>query len=42
MSVLIFCRTLSEAFLIIRRIQRDTAINMETSSTEMPVILAGF
>jgi len=38
--VLIFCTTFfSDTFLIIRRIQRDTNINVRTSSCKIPVIL---
>ena len=34
--------TLSETFLILRRIQGDIVINVKTSSCEVPVILDGF
>jgi hypothetical protein len=40
--VLIFSTTLSTAFPILRRIQRDTAINLKASSCKLSVILDGF
>ena len=33
---------LFETFLILRKIQRDIVINVETSSCKVPVILVGF
>ena len=42
MCVLIFCTNLSETFLILKRIQRDIAINVRTSPCKLPVILVGF
>jgi hypothetical protein len=40
--VLIFSATLSEIFLILRRIQRDVFINVRTSSCKLPVIFVRF
>ena len=42
MCVLIFCATLSEIFLILRRIQRDIITNVHKSSGKVPVIPAKF
>ena len=39
MCVLISLQLLSEPFLILRRIQRDTAINVQSSPCKVPVIL---
>jgi hypothetical protein len=39
MRVLIFSTPLSEIFLVLRKVQRDTVINVETSSWKVPVIL---
>jgi hypothetical protein len=41
MCVLIFLQLLSETFLILRRIQRDTVISMKTSSRNVHVIFVG-
>ena len=42
MCVLIFSTFLCETFLIPRRIQRDTVINVKTSLCKIPFILVGF
>ena len=42
MFVLIFSTALSETFLIVRRIERDTVINVKTCSCKVPVILVRF
>ena len=42
MCVLSFSTTSSKKFLIIRRIQRDIVINVETSSCKVHVILVDF
>jgi hypothetical protein len=33
------CNLLSETFLILRRIKRDTVVNVKTSPCDVPVIL---
>jgi hypothetical protein len=40
--VLVFCITLFETFLVLRRFQRDIVINVTTSSYKVSVILVGF
>jgi hypothetical protein len=40
MCVLIFSTTISETFLNLSKIQRDIIINVETSSSKMPIILS--
>jgi hypothetical protein len=42
MCVLIFSTILSQIFLILRRIQRDIVINLNRSSSTVPVVLARF
>ena len=42
MCVLIFSTVLCKTFLILRIIQRDIVINVETFSCKVPVILVGF
>ena len=42
MCVLIFSTTFIQKFIILRRIQRDSGINVKTSSREVPVTLVGF
>jgi hypothetical protein len=42
MCVLIFFTLLSATFFTLRRIQRDTAINVHRSSCKVPVILVTF
>jgi hypothetical protein len=42
MCVLIFSTTLSITFLILKRIALDIAINVQTSSCKIPVILVTF
>ena len=42
LSVLKFSITLSEAFLMLRRIQRDVIITVHRSSCKVPVILVSF
>jgi len=42
MCVLIYSTFLSEMFLILRKIQRDFIINVETSSCKAPIILVRF
>ena len=42
MCVFIFSTTLSETFLILRRIQPDIVINVKMSFCKVPVILVGF
>jgi hypothetical protein len=41
-SLFILSTTLSETFLILRRIQRDIVINVHTYSCKIPVVLAKF
>jgi hypothetical protein len=40
--LLVFLQFMYETFLTLRRIQRDTVINVLTSSRKVPVILIGF
>jgi hypothetical protein len=40
--VLIFSITLSQTFLVLRRIQRDSTINLVTYSRKLPVIVERF
>ena len=40
--VLIFCTNLSETFLIPRRIQGDTVVNVHRSSPKLPIIVLRF
>ena len=42
MSVLIFSATLSETFLTLRIIQRDSITNVLRSSNEVPIVLVRF
>ena len=42
MCILIFSTTLFETFLIPRKIQRDTAINVNSFLCKVPVILVDF
>jgi hypothetical protein len=42
MWVLIFSATLSETFLILRRVQRDTTVNLHASSCKVPCIFVRF
>jgi hypothetical protein len=42
MCILILSTILFETFLILSQIQRDIAVNVETSSCKVPVILVGF
>jgi hypothetical protein len=42
MWVLTFSTTLSEAFVILERIQRDITINVRMSSCKVPVIFVRF
>jgi hypothetical protein len=42
MCVLVFSTTFVSKFSILRKIQRDIVINVETSSCKVPIILVGF
>jgi hypothetical protein len=42
MCVLIFSTTLPEIFIILRIIQQDIVVNVQTSSCKAPVILVRF
>ena len=42
MCILILSTILFETFLILSQIRRDIAVNVETSSCKVPVILVGF
>jgi hypothetical protein len=42
MCILVISTTLSQIFLVLRRVQRDTVINVKTSSCAVLVILVGF
>jgi hypothetical protein len=42
MCILVFPTAFSETFLILRIIQRDIVINVETSLCKVPVIMVGY